>query len=574
MPTVSVRIPQIGEGLQEARLVAVLKNPGDHVRRDEPIYQMETDKAVMDVESPYEGILVEWLAPVDTILPIGGEVARMEVAEGVEVSAPAHGAPTPVESIQEAFVSAPVVDSPEPSAAEPAPEPAQAPAGANIVGVRIPQIGEGLQEARLVATLKNPGDSIRRDEPIYQMETDKAVMDVESPYEGILVEWLAAVDTVLPIGAEVARMQVEGAVEEAPGGHGAPVSAPPAAPAETTTAAPPIGEVRNLSVSPRVRAYAREKGLSDEVLATLSPASGRMMETDIDSYLARGSAPVAPPPVSQPVFTAPPITEPPVVTPVVPQELPPIVPSVPVAPPPVATGVPAPSPGGEYEERPMGQKQRIMSSRLMRANQLVVPGTMTVCMNWEAMENLRARYKMRGGDFQPSAFTMFAYACVRALAEFPAFRTALRGDDTLRTYEHVNLGIAVALPGDELVIAVVDRADTLSWREFAQKMRDQIALARNGQDQAHEGVTVSLTNMAHNGIRDAVAVVVPPSVATVFLGESFNGLAPNSMEVKLQRCANLGITFDHRLINGVGAANFQNKIKENVESIGMLINLE
>lgn len=222
----------------------------------------------------------------------------------------------------------------------------------------------------------------------------------------------------------------------------------------------------------------------------------------------------------------------------------------------------------------MGQKQRIMSSRLMRANQLVVPGTMTVCMNWEAMENLRARYKMRGGDFQPSAFTMFAYACVRALAEFPAFRTALRGDDTLRTYEHVNLGIAVALPGDELVIAVVDRADTLSWKEFAQKMREQIALARNGQDQAHEGVTVSLTNMAHNGIRDAVAVVVPPSVATVFLGESFNGLAPNSMEVKLQRCANLGITFDHRLINGVGAANFQNKIKENVESIGMLISLE
>jgi len=237
MPTVSVRIPQIGEGLQEARLVAVLKNPGDHVRRDEPIYQMETDKAVMDVESPYEGILVEWLAPVDTILPIGGEVARMEVAEGVEVSAPSNGAPTPSDSIQDAFVSAPVVDSPEPSAAEPAPEPAQTPAGANIVGVRIPQIGEGLQEARLVATLKNPGDSIRRDEPIYQMETDKAVMDVESPYEGILVEWLAAVDTVLPIGAEVARMKVEGAVEEAPAGHGAPVSAPQAAPPETATAA-------------------------------------------------------------------------------------------------------------------------------------------------------------------------------------------------------------------------------------------------------------------------------------------------------------------------------------------------
>src|SRR5258706_12471230 len=80
MPTVSVRIPQIGEGLQEARLVAVLKQPGDKIKRDEPIYQMETDKAVMDVESPYEGRLSEWSAAVDTILPIGGEGAKLMVA--------------------------------------------------------------------------------------------------------------------------------------------------------------------------------------------------------------------------------------------------------------------------------------------------------------------------------------------------------------------------------------------------------------------------------------------------------------------------------------------------------------
>src|SRR4051812_3210683 len=94
MPTVSVRIPQIGEGLQEARLVAVLKQPGDSIKRDEPIYQMETDKAVMDVESPYEGKLVGWSAEVDEILPIGGEVAKMEVADGVaEVGDGGHGLP-------------------------------------------------------------------------------------------------------------------------------------------------------------------------------------------------------------------------------------------------------------------------------------------------------------------------------------------------------------------------------------------------------------------------------------------------------------------------------------------------
>src|ERR1700679_1035891 len=110
-----------------------------------------------------------------------------------------------------------------------------------IVSIRIPQIGEGLQEARILAFLKQPGDNVKRDEPIYQMETDKAVMDVESPYEGTLVEWLGEPDDLLAIGAEVARMEVAGAVS-------APV---------------PTEEAPTVTIPPRTRAYAKEKGISD-----------------------------------------------------------------------------------------------------------------------------------------------------------------------------------------------------------------------------------------------------------------------------------------------------------------------
>ncbi|MER3495716.1 MAG: hypothetical protein C4320_02160, partial [Armatimonadota bacterium] len=98
MTIVDVTIPQIGEGLQEARLVGVLKQPGDRVERDEPIYQMETDKAVMDVESPYAGTLIEWLAKEDSVLPIGAAVARMEVegpAAAIEPTAVLDGVETP-----------------------------------------------------------------------------------------------------------------------------------------------------------------------------------------------------------------------------------------------------------------------------------------------------------------------------------------------------------------------------------------------------------------------------------------------------------------------------------------------
>lgn len=401
-----------------------------------------------------------------------------------------------------------------------------------IVKVRIPQIGEGLQEARLVAVLKNPGDSIKRDEPIYQMETDKAVMDVESPYEGTLVRWLADVDAILPIGDAVAEMDVAEGVKEmevhgAPGGHSAPE--PAAAAAEPAAAS---GGSRLAGIPPRTRAYAKEKGISDDVLGTISAAGSKLMPADIDAFLSGGGA--------APAAAAGPVS---------------------------GSGV-----GGSYNEQALSQKQRLLSSRLVRGTQLVVPGTIMVAVDWEPIDHLKSRMKQAGGDFQPSAFTCFAWAVVQACKEFPMFRSTLRGDDVLRTYDHVNLGIAVALPGDELVLAVVEEADKYDFRGFAAKCREQIELARNGQDQANESVTISLTNMQSFGLRDAVPVVVPPSVATLFLGEVYNGLRQDTSELQLQRQVNLALTFDHRLINGVGASDFINKIKSNTESISRHVN--
>ena len=498
MPTVSVFIPQIGEGLQEARLVAVLKQPGDKIRRDEPIYQMETDKAVMDVESPVEGVLVSWSAKADDVLPIGAEICKVEVASDVAAPvAPAHGA---------APASAAPTSSEE-----------------SVVSLRIPQIGEGLQEARLVAKLKNPGDNVKRDDVIYQMETDKAVMDVESPYAGVLVEWLAEVDEVLPIGAEVGRMRVTGPVQEMAAGHG-PAPAAPSTPVSAAAApAAPAGQ-RRTDIPPRTRAYAKEKGLSEADLAGVPAAGSKLMPADIDAFLAGGASTPA-----------------------------------------------TKSAGGNFVDSPVGGKQRVLNSRMVRGNQLVVPGTISVAVRWEALERLREKYRATGGDFQPSTFTLFSYAVARVIAESPGFRTALVGDNTFRTYNTCSLGIAVSLPGDELVIATVENSDQLSWQDFAAEMRARIALARQGQDQAHEAVTISLTNMQGFGLRDAVPVVVPPSMATLFLGEVYKGIDQTSDEVKLTKYANIALSFGHRIVNGVGASKFIARVKELCESIETVI---
>jgi len=379
------------------------------------------------------------------------------------------------------------------------------------VSLKIPQIGEGLQEARLVAVLKQPGEPVRRDEPIYQMETDKAVMDVESPYEGTLVSWSAQVDDVLPIGAEVAVMETAEIVLEAPA-HG-PTPATGSSPRTEAIATATGTQTRRTDLPPRTRAFAKDRGLTDADIAALPEKGRSLVPEDIEEFIASRSG------AAHRTAEA----------------------------------------GSHYDERPLSARQRLLASRLVRGSQLVVPGTMSLPVDWTSIERARERMRASGGDFQPSSFTVFAYAVAVTLRDFPALRSSLIGDATLRTYHHVDLGIAVGLPNDELVLAVVEEADALDWRAFAERTRTRIDTARGGTDQARDSVTISLTNMQSFGIRDAVPVVVPPSVATLFLGAVYESPAG--------RVANLSLTFDHRCLNGVGAAQFLQALAQRLTTI-------
>src|SRR5579883_1623343 len=133
----------------------------------------------------------------------------------------------------------------------------------------VPQMGEGLQEVSVVAFHKEPGDMVRRDEPLYSMETDKAVVDVESPFEGTLQEWLAAVGDTLPIGAPIARVETAAAAQERS-------SKPVSAPADS-------GEIQ---IPPRTRAHCKELGIDEDEMRSIPAPSGKLMPADVDAYIA------------------------------------------------------------------------------------------------------------------------------------------------------------------------------------------------------------------------------------------------------------------------------------------------
>lgn len=399
-----------------------------------------------------------------------------------------------------------------------------------VISVRIPQMGEGLQEALLVEFIKKPGDQVKRDEPIYVMETDKATTDVESPYDGTLVEWTAEPGTVLAIGSEVGRMEVAEGVKEMPAGHGpassadeAPAAASPPEPgASSSRTSKDAGATRgDVVIPPRTRKYLKEKGLLEQ--ADQIPVEGKkMMPEDVDRYLAsRDNAPVG--------FQ--------------------------------------PEANDDFADSELPKSQITLNYRLQRGASSCVPVTVMQTVSWEAIERARATAREQQGDQAPSGFAMLLACVVESLMAFPKLRSSLVGDGRfLRTFKNVNLGIAVGLPGDELLTAVVHRANTLERGEFYQAFRNQVDKARGGEDQADPSVTVTVSNIGSAGMRWGIPAIVSPAVATIAVGEIHDEPIPDGEGFRFRKAANLILSFDHRIMNGIGAAEFMNDLKQRIES--------
>lgn len=374
--------------------------------------------------------------------------------------------------------------------------------------IRVPQMGEGLQEVILHKFLKQPGDRVKRDEILYLMETDKAEMEVESAYDGVLQEWLCAEGEVVPIGGTVALMQIDEALPE--------TVVAPVAPVVETEVRPPL----DLVIPPRTRAYCKEKGISDDEMRQIPAVSNKLLPTDVDAYLETKATPAA--------------------------------------------RIVEEDSSADYKEILLTQQQRTFNYRIKRSAQLVIPATAKRSMEWGSVRRAAESLRATNPDCQPSTFQIFAYCVAQAIKEHPKFRSVMFGETAIRQYDHVNLGIAVGLPEGELVIAVVPEADTLSFRDFVAEAQTRIQQARGGDDQASETTQFLLTYMGAYELTDAIPVLVAPAVGILFIGSAF--------EQGGELVANLSLTFDHRLIQGIEAAEFLRAIVQKTrETLSSLV---
>ena len=367
-----------------------------------------------------------------------------------------------------------------------------------------PRLGEGLYEVRIVALLKQPGETVREDEPLYTLESDKATVSIESPHRGVLRAWRVAEGDVIRIGAPVAELEILPGAESTPGGP-VPVVDPESAGSEMK----PV--LAGGFIPPRTRAHARKLGLSAEALSAI-PTHGRRLSTaDLDASLrARAALPPA--------------------------------------------GV---------VERELSPRQRALVYRMRRSEGLVVPCTMVARVRMDGLARHASLMLERDGAdsarYFVSNFQMVAYAVAQVVKTSPLFRSQILSDRAFREHEHLNLGIAVHARSEELLTALIPRADTLSFREFVERFQERVEAAAEGGDQATESMQLVLSGLGESVVIGGTPLLVAPAVAVLSYSEQASD--------EPSRWATLSLTFDHRLIQGMHATRFLGELSRQLDEM-------
>lgn len=575
MATIEMVMPKMGESVQEGTVIGWKVKPGDRVEKDQILLDIATDKVDTEVPSPASGVVTEILVNADETVAVGSVIARISDAAGATAAAPSAPAPAPTK--------APPAAAPAPAAPSPAQAPAPAQSGGPAIDMVMPKMGESVQEGTVIAWKVKVGDRVEKDQILLEIATDKVDTEVPSPASGILTEILVGPDQTVAVGSVIARIGGSGAAASpaapAPSSPSPkPMAASPAAPAspapiqvsgaDATTDIP--RRAGHHFFSPLVRRISKEKGVTLGELKALqgSGQGGRVTKVDLLSYLtSRGTAPVqaAPAPASQPSAAAP-------------------APAKPAAAP--AAGSKPALVSGLGEKKPLEalgldparvtvQKLNFMRKKIashMRDSldtaahvYSVHEVDMTAC--WEIREAVKDEFKKAYG--QSLTFTSFiAWAAARALMQYPVVNARLNGDEVI-LHNYVNMGIAVALPDNGLVVPKVRDAESMTITGLQRKINDLATRARDGKLVPDElqGGTFTITNMGSGNTLIGLAVISQPEVAILGVGAiqqrpviKNGGIIPRHMMY-------VSLSYDHRLVDGMLAANFLTALTKELEGI-------
>ena len=565
--TFSLTMPALGESVTEGTVTRWLKNEGDQVAIDEPLLEVSTDKVDTEIPSPVAGTLQKIVVGIDQTVAVGAELAI--IADGGSAAAPVAAAPAAVAPAAP-VAPAPAVETPAPVAAAPAVAPvAAAPAASAGTVISMPALGESVSEGTVTRWLKNVGDSVAVDEALLEVSTDKVDTEIPSPVAGILLAIDVPIDTTVAVGARLGLIGASGAapVAAAPVVSPPPVAAPVAAPVVTpppaapVVAAPvvtpppaapiaaapiaaapvsstPITQPADAYVTPLVRKLASELGVN------LANVKG----TGIGGRIRREDVEVAAPKAATPVAAA---------APAIARTAAPVIAVSPLR----GTTV------------TMSRLRKVIAARMVESLQVSAQLTTVIEVDVTKIARLRdkakASFEAREG-VKLSFLPFFAVAACEALKQHPVLNSSVEGDQiTYHGAEH--LGVAVDTERG-LLVPVIHNAGDLNMGGIARKIADLAARTRDNKVTPDElgGGTFTLTNTGSRGALFDTPIINQPQVAILGLG----AVVKRPMVVRgedggetiaIRSMVYLGLSYDHRVVDGADAARFLVTLKERLE---------
>jgi len=404
--------------------------------------------------------------------------------------------------------------------------------------IRVPQLPESVADATLVAWHKRPGDRIARDENLADLETDKVVLEVPAPANGVVREIKVPSGAVVKSGELLALIE-EGAAPESPAKSAAPAAAKAAAPAAAASSDKDAGRL-----SPSVRRLVEENRL-DPATIPASGRDGRLTKSDVVGYLGK-----------QPTESAPTASAP-----------------TPRAAPAAAR---APAANGVRQEQrvPMTRLRARIAQRLIEAQSTQALLTTFNEVDLTATQDLRARYKERfekEHGVKLGFMSFFVKATIEALKKYPVLNASVDGNDILY-HEYYDIGVAVSTDRG-LIVPIVRDADAKSFAAIEKEVADYARKAREGSLAIEDltGGTFTITNGGVFGSLMSTPIVNAPQSAILGMHKIQERPMVVNGAIAARPMMYLAVTYDHRIIDGREAVQFLVAIKDALEDPGRIL---
>ncbi|PKF76160.1 2-oxo acid dehydrogenase subunit E2 [Chryseobacterium sp. PMSZPI] len=523
-----ITMPRLSDTMTEGKVAKWHKKVGDKVKEGDILAEIETDKAVQDFESEVEGTLLYvgveegGAAAVDSVLAIIGN-------EGEDISGLTGGAAAPGAGAEEK-------KSEEPKAETPAAEPAAAEVPAGVEVITMPRLSDTMTEGKVAKWHKNIGDTVKEGDLLAEIETDKAVQDFESEFNGVLLKQgveeggAAPVDSVLaiigPAGTDVSAVGAPKAAaqsSEKPAEQKAEVKTEEkAAPAANTSSSDRV------AISPLAKKMAQDKGVDINSVQG-SGENGRIVKKDIENY-----QPSAKPTASAPAASA-------------------------------AAQVAVSFVQGEDTETPNSQVRNVIAKRLSESKFSAPHYYLMVEINMD--KAIEARKEINSiPDTKISFNDMIIKATAIALRKHPQVNSSWAGDKIIHR-GNINVGVAVAIP-DGLVVPVLKNTDQMSYTQISAAVKDMASRAKNKGLKANEmeGSTFSISNLGMFGIETFTSIINQPNSAILSVGAIIEKPIVKNGQIVVGNTMKLSLACDHRVVDGATGAQFLQTLRTYLEN--------